>query len=461
MKELTQKILRSAGILAAIGAVGGLVITGVNAWTSPIIAANDAEKVKATYKVVFADLTDVSDPVTISGKDYLESYVIAKKDGNELGWIFTGTASYGQTVNMKIMVGMSTANGATVLGKVAILNNGATGGYDTTVVDKYVTPYNAAPSDTTLEAVKCGATAAATSIKMIVSAAKDFYETGSEDIAGEIKGIFAEEAAYAAPVEVKDATYAKKYYAVYSDAAKANYIGTVYRFDGSDSAGTSLTLMGGVSGSIGAPVYGKIFAVKSSADITADVTAYNAAPSASQFDSWSAAASGVLAKAMMAEGVSLYTSGTGNLTEEGSLPKLYPTAKAYSGPTDVSGQGSVSKYWIAYADAAKTSELGYAFYGSSSESFDVDGETHTATITLLSAISGTGAAPLLGKIAILKDTSFVNTGITGDYVTNYNANPSDATLDATANTGATHSASVIKTIVTDARKAFVSIKGGN
>jgi hypothetical protein len=93
---------------------------------------------------------------------------------------------------MKIMVGMSTANGKTVLGKVSILNNGATGGFDTTVVANYVTPYNAAPSETTLANVKCGATAAATAIKMIVSEAKDLYESGGtvEDIDGEIKTLF-------------------------------------------------------------------------------------------------------------------------------------------------------------------------------------------------------------------------------------------------------------------------------
>jgi Na+-translocating ferredoxin:NAD+ oxidoreductase RnfG subunit len=44
MKELTKKILRSAGILAAIGAVGGLVITGVNAVTSPIITKKQRRK---------------------------------------------------------------------------------------------------------------------------------------------------------------------------------------------------------------------------------------------------------------------------------------------------------------------------------------------------------------------------------------------------------------------------------
>jgi hypothetical protein len=140
------------------------------------------------YKEIFPSLDGLSSSTALSGK-YVTSFVDAYHGQTQLGTIYTGTASYGQTVNMKIMVGMSTANGKTVLGKVSILNNGATGGFDTTVVANYVTPYNADPSDTTLANVKCGATAAATSIKMIVSEAKDLYESGGtvEDIDGEIK----------------------------------------------------------------------------------------------------------------------------------------------------------------------------------------------------------------------------------------------------------------------------------
>lgn len=466
MKELTKKILRSAGILAAIGAVGGLVITGVNALTSPVIAKNNAEKASATYKVIFSDLTSVSESTSVAGK-YVSSYVIAYNGTTEIGRIYTGTASYGQTVNMKIMVGMSTSSGKTVLGKVAILNNGATGGFDTTVVTNYVTPYNADPSETTLGNVKCGATAAATSIKMIVSEAKDLYESGGsvEDIDTEIKTIFANAAAYSDAVDISGKTYATKYYAVYSDSDKSAYLGTAYRLSGTTSDGNAITLLGGVSGAIASPVYGKLFSVKSAVDLSADVTAYNAAPSATQFDSWTNSTAGVLAKAMMAEAVSAYASGVGNLSEEGYMLAIYPTMKASGDPIALSGTTYVSKYYVAYSDAAKASgtELGHVYYAKgTSEAFvpdDGSGKSHQSTVTLFVGISGSTSAPTLGKLAILADDSWDGSGISGSYVTTYNGNPSETAANgfSTLSTGSTYSATLIQNML---KEAISSYKGG-
>lgn len=461
MKELTKKILRSAGILCAIGAVGGLVIAGVNAWTSPIIAQNNAEKASATYKVIFPELTKVGDSVTVSGK-YVSSYVIAYQGDTEIGRIYTGTASYGQTVNMKIMVGMSTANGKTVLGKVSILNNGATGGFDTTVVANYVTPYNAAPSETTLANVKCGATAAATAIKMIVSEAKDLFESGGtvEDIDGEIKTLFDTALSHSDAVDITGKTYATKYYAVYSDAEKTNYLGSAYRLSGSTSDGNAITLLGAISGGIAAPSYGKIVSVKSAVDLTSDLTSYNAAPSASQFDSWTNATAGALAKSMMAEAASAYAAGVGNLSSEGYMLQIYPTMKGASDAIALTGTTYVSKYYVAYSDAAKTAgtEIGHVYYGSgTSEGFEpYDGAgVHHSNITLMVGISGTTASPTLGKLVLLSDDSYDGAGMSGDYVSKYNDNPT-ADFD-TISTGSTYSAKLIKGIIAE---ALVSYKGG-
>ena len=459
MKELTKKILRSAGILAAIGAVGGLVITGVNAVTSPIITKNNEEKAAATYKVIFPTLTKVGDSVAVSGK-YVSSYVIAYNGDTEIGRIYTGTASYGQTVNMKIMVGMSTANGKTVLGKVSILNNGATGGFDTTVVANYVKPYNADPSDTTLANVKCGATAAATSIKMIVSEAKDLYESGGtvEDIDGEIKTLFDSASAHTDGIDITGKTYATKYYAVYSDTEKTTYIGTAYRLSGTTSDGNVITLLGAISGGIASPTYGKIVSVKSVADLTSDVTAYNAAPSASQFDSWTNATAGVLAKAMMAEASSAYASGIGNLSAEGYMLQIYPTMKAADDAVALTGTSYVSKYYAAYSDSAKATLLGHVYYGSgTSEGFEpYEGSgTHNSHITLMVGIGGTTTTPVLGKLVILSDDSYDGAGMSGDYVTNYNNAPTEDV--PSLSTGSTYSAKLIKAIIGE---ALTSFKGG-
>jgi hypothetical protein len=464
MKELSKKILRSAGILCAIGAVGGLVIAGVNVITAPIIANQKAEAAVAAYKAIFSDVVAVGDTESVSGK-YVTAKNIAYKDTaktQEIGTIYTGTASNGHAKGMQIMVGFSKDSaGATVYGKIVILNNGATPGYNTTVADDYVAPYNTSPSSTTLAGVKCGATEAATAIKWIVDEAKTIYEAVGpiEDIGSELKSIFANEANYDDPVAISG-TYAQKYYAVYSDEAKKSYIGTAYRLTGALTDGTSVTLMGGLSGPIASVTYGKLVVVSGGSALSADVTAYNAAPSAAQFDSWTQAADGVIVKNMMAEAADLYSLGTGNLNEEGRIRAIFTGTRALGDAVAVTGQGSITSYQIAYSDSAKSTELGYIFTGTAtSESFEVyDGSTHTATIKLAVGISGTAAAPILGRLTILSDDSFEGSGMSSGYVDGYNSDPSDTTLGNTTSIGATHSCGVVKTIVTDARNAYKALK---
>jgi hypothetical protein len=459
MNDNTKKYLKCGGILCAIGAVGALLITGTNALTASTIAKNNKEKEAAAYQAIYATTASVSDSVAVSGK-YVSSYVIAKDSSDVvLGNIYTGTASYGQTVNMKIMVGISGTKAKPVLGKVSILNNGATGGFDTTVVSNYVDPYNANPSDTTLGAVKCGATAAATSIKLIVNEATDLYKTGGavEDIEGEIKSIFDTEAAYDDPVDVSG-TNVTKYYAVYSDAAKANYLGTVYRMEGTTSDNSSLTLMVGFSGAIASPLYGKLAVVDSTADIAQDVANYNAAPGADKLTNWSAATSGALAATMVEEAKGLYVKGTGNLSLEGLSLSIYPALAALSDVTSLTSS-TLTRYWIAYSDTAKTSELGYIFDGKASVTWKNEAdEDDTIAIRLIVGISGTSSSPVLGKLKIIaeENTKYDD----APYIDAYNTAPSDTTL-ANVKCGATYSANLIKTVVTAAKNQFVTLKGGN
>lgn len=463
MNDSQKKYLKAGGILCAIGAVSALLITGTNVLTAPIIAANNKAKEAAAYQAIYTATASVSDAVTVSGK-YVSSYVVASDtSGTVLGTIYTGTASYGQTVNMKIMVGISGAKAKPVLGKVSILNNGATGGFDTTVVSAYVNPYNNDPSDTTLAAVKCGATAAATSIKLIVDEAKDLYSSGGavEDIGSELKTIFTSEASYDDPKDISGATYAKKYYSVYSDAEKTTYLGPAYRFEGTTSDGTLITMMTGVNGSVASPEYLPMVIVSNSgADITADVSAYNAAPSADKLTNWSVATTGTLVKAMVDEARSLYSAGTGNNSLEGYSLHVYSALKSIGPATTVEGGKLVDTRWAAYSDQAGSVSLGTIYHGSgTSEGFTpYDGAgTHYSHITLIVGISGTTDAPVLGKMYLISDDSFDGSGIEGNYVTDYNTSPSETTLGQTTSTGATYSANLIKSIVSEALADF---KGG-
>jgi Na+-translocating ferredoxin:NAD+ oxidoreductase RnfG subunit len=461
MKELTKKVLRSAGILCAIGAVGGLVIAGVNVVTAPVISEHAAQKAAAAYQAIFAETQAVSDTTSVSGK-YVSASNIAYKDTaktQEIGTIYTGSAINGSHMKsaIEIMVGFSKDSaGKTVYGKIVILANGATAGYDTKVANTYVGGYNSAPSSETLSDVTCGATEAATAVKMIVDEALSIFESGGavEDIDSEIKSLFPSEAAYSDPIDLSGKTYATKYYAVYSDAAKTSYLGTAYRLSGTTSDGKALTLLGGFSGTIASPDYGKIVVAKSTVDLSADVASYNAAPSASQFDSWSAATSGALAKAMMAEASGLYYSdGVGNLTFEGNLLQVYPGLKGYSDPVSVSGRTYVSKYYLIYSDAAKTTEMGRAYFGSGSTTWDNEaGESDTVSISLLVGIKGTSSSPVLGKLSLVSDNSAYNDKT---FVSDYNTSPSES---PNVVCGATKSATLIRDIVLD---ALASFKGGN
>lgn len=465
MNEFTKKILRSAGILCAIGAVGGFVIAGVNVITGPIIAQHNAEAAVAAYKAIFPDILALGDPTPLSGK-YVTKANIAYKDvakTEEIGTIYTGTSSNGHTHGIQVMVGFSkNGSGATIYGKIVILDNTATAGYGATVVENYVNPYNAAPSGDLINNVSCGATEAATAIKLIVNEAKTIFESVGpiEDVAAELKTIFPNEANYDDAVALSGQGYAQQYYAVYSDEAKKTYLGSAYRLKGTLSDNSNVTLLAGFSGSASSVEYGKIVLVTGGDALSADVSAYNAAPSASQFDTWTAAADGAIVKSMMAEAADLYSMGTGNLSQEGRIRAIFSGTRALSDPISVNGHGSITSYQIAYGDAAKSQELGYIFTGTSSETFDIyTGESHTATITLAVGIKGTAASPILGRLTILSDDSFEGTGMGNQgYVDDYNADPSTTTLGNVIGTGATHSASVVKTIVTDAVAAYQALK---
>jgi hypothetical protein len=411
------------------------------------------------YKQIFANTTRVSEPISVNGK-FVSSYVIAYNGETKIGQIYTGTASYGRTTNMEIMVGFSEdASGKTVLGKIYITNNGATPDFNQTVVSNYVDPYNSNPSDAALANVRCGATHAATSIKMIVSEARELFESGGivGAIESDIKALFPNSIAHTDGTYISGKTYVTSYYAVYSDVNQTNYLGSAYRVSGATTGGSAITLLGAISGTIDSPSYGKLALIKSPLDLSKDITTYNASPNTAQFDSWSNAQAGTLVKAMMKEAAATYSAGVGNLSEESKLVGIYAGTKSFGSFQTISGFEGVSGYRLAYSDTGKTKKLGYIFEGTGSDTFTngVD-ESESISITLGVGISGSASTPILGKIALLEDNSFDGAGIQGDYVSNYNSNPSDTTL-ADVMTGATHSSNIIKKIVTSSISAYKSL----
>ena len=107
---------------------------------------------------------------------YVSASAIAYLDDTVLGTVYLGTASNGHAKNMEIAVGLSGDKSAPVYGKIVVVVNGATANYQSKFVSAYVDPYNASPSATTLNDVSCGATEAATCVKLIVTEAVSLYQ---------------------------------------------------------------------------------------------------------------------------------------------------------------------------------------------------------------------------------------------------------------------------------------------
>jgi hypothetical protein len=189
--------------------------------------------------------------------------------------------------------------------------------------------------------------------------------------------------------------------------------------------------------------------VKSSADLSADITAYNAAPSADQFASWSNAAAGVLAKSMMEEAASAYAAGLGNLNPEGYAVQIYAGTKALGDGNALSGKSYLKTVYVAYGDEAKTTDVGHVYYASGSISWNNEAsEEDTVNISLYVGVK----EGKLGKLVILSDNSqYDDSG----YITSYNTTPSDS-IDVKC--GATYSATLIQNIV---KEALSTNQGGD
>jgi hypothetical protein len=129
----------------------------------------------AVCQGIYSTANKISAVSAISGT-YVSASAIAYQDDTALGTVYFGTASKGHATNMEIAVGLSGEKSAPVYGKIVVVVNGATSNYQSKFVSAYVDPYNASPSATTLNDVSCGATEAATCVKLIVTEAVSLYQ---------------------------------------------------------------------------------------------------------------------------------------------------------------------------------------------------------------------------------------------------------------------------------------------
>jgi len=479
MNPETQKYLKAAGILCAIGAVSALLITGINVLTSPLIAAQKAGKQLAAYQAIYSNVKAVSDPVAVTGSTYVKQYWTAFSDEGktaELGKIYDAIGSNGHVSGMEIMVGVSGNVDAPVYGKISIITNGTTGGSYSTNFLSYVSAYNSDPNSTALANVKCGATQAATVTKAMVDEAVGLYQSGGQagtSIDTILKSIFDDKALSRTESQDVSGTYLSKYWIAYSDEHTVDELGYVYKLKGSatDSDGTTtagLTAYVAFSGFDTAVNYGKLYvdvnSFATSASFDSYVSAYNATPSAITLAATPNAdgkEAGTLLKAMVDEAEKAYVAS--RFAVKAKSDQIFASFKAAGDSILPSGAKLVKEAWTAYSDESKATELGYVFLARAYLEAEAEYNSVETSVTLLMGVSGAVANPTYGKIYVVAESVGTPQGFdmtAGVYVTNYNANPSSTTLESVS-CGSTYTAGLMRDMVKEARSLYGTLKGGN
>lgn len=134
------------------------------------------------------------------------------------------------------------------------------------------------------------------------------------------------------------------------------------------------------------------------------------------------------------------------------LKIIYSQTASWSEDVTLSGT-YLTSYNVCY-DAAEQ-EIGYVYSATGSSGV-------VKTTKLLIGVSGTAEAPELGKIYFIANgaTGAYGVKVENNYVDPYNASPSDTALGE-VNCGATVAASLIKSMVEEARSSYVVSKGGH
>ncbi len=463
------KWLKVGGILCAIAGGSAVILTSLNLLTAPIIQKNNASKTAGGYLSIFSNYDHSGDKVALES-DTLASYEIAYDSSNaELGYVYTtksiAVKAYG---NITAMIGVSGSTDSPTLGKVYLVEDSLS--YKTTFESNYVEKYNANPSDTTLNDVKCGATFAASALQELVNAARDHYisigDPFKEDLASDITAIWGDEAGYVTDYCVTSnfsdaSSNLKKYHSFYEDDTMTGEMGRLYSGKFKDAAGDVYITVGFES-----EEYGKLVITKNTVEDEAEkntistfVDAYNANPSIDVLNT----ASGKYATAIKDMVVAAHSDLATNTLKSSTnaIPTIVNTSayKSISKPTVLEASSDnerVLRYWSLFSDEEGTKEVAKVYKinvdmaeeENPGKGIYANIESHT---TFLITISGE-TEPILGKIATLKSEGGAGQLKTiNDYLDNFDGSQNE---DSANKTGATYTLKAVWRGINKAKELY-------
>ena len=172
-ESFAKKVIRIALVLMLVSGLSAAIIIALNKLTAPIIVNNNIEKENNSLAQIYegAEFELIEENVS----DTILKVSLAKKDGNDLGYVYkiTGKNGYGK---ITLLIGVT--DGKVV--KVVFLEN--TESYASTVEDHVNNTYkpNAVTVDNINDVdVKCGATFGAKTIKEMMQEALNHYNSNN------------------------------------------------------------------------------------------------------------------------------------------------------------------------------------------------------------------------------------------------------------------------------------------
>ncbi len=445
-----KKWLKVGGILCAIAGASALVLTSLNLLTAPIIEANNNKKIAGGYLEIYSNWAANSESNAIEGNDNLASYCIAYSDTaktKEIGYIYTSksiaVSSYG---SIKALVGISGEMDSPVLGKVYLAEDSMS--YKGPFESGYVNPYNANPSDETLNNVKCGATYGATALQGIINAARDHYSSigdpFKENLEDDVKQIWGDNSGYEVANSKQNnvtGAYIKKSYSFYEDDTMLGEIGRLYsaKYKG-DAGDIYITVSFSGKNELGKLVVTKN-TLKDSTNLNAYVEAYNSNPSEETLnqtngdDSLKVKAMVEEAKAALTDdgGLKATTSYFGDIVEKDAYAAIGEPLGYAKDPNE---NVNVLRSWTLYSDEEKTTKKAkiykiQAIMHEKSKYSTIDSDT-----VYLLLISGEKSSPSLGEMTLLKnEAGGGQVSKISDYFKNFDGTQ---TSDGVENSGATY-----------------------
>lgn len=247
------------------------------------------------------------------------------------------------------------------------------------------------------------------------------------------KQVFSNWAANGEAIAIEDNPNLAEYCIAYSDTAKTQQIGFIYTTKSlAVKSYGNLKAMIGITGETDSPVLGKVYMLENSLSYkgvleTGYIEKYNQNPSDATLNNVKCGATfGAEALQGMINAARDHYTSIGDPFQEDlaqDIKDIWGEGSAYtvenSKESNVSGAQYVKKAYSFFEDDTKTGEIGRLY---SAKSKDETGDIYLT-------VSFTGVTDL-GKLVITKNT-LTDTSSLDAYITAYNANPSEETLNAT------------------------------